>query len=74
MVTTLCYRCGGHGLVTDSGGDPADCPECGCAGSVWPPRCTTCGRFGRDGKACATCQPQATCPYCAPDERCALHL
>lgn len=43
--TTQCSMCGGHGLVTGYMGDPEDCPDCGCSGMIWPPRCLSCWGF-----------------------------
>lgn len=42
---TACSRCGGYGMVTNYGGDPDDCPECGCSGRVWHPYCPDCSGF-----------------------------
>ena len=39
-----CSRCGGHGLVETMGG-PDDCPDCGCSGIAYPPRCPNCSAF-----------------------------
>jgi DnaJ-class molecular chaperone len=49
-MTTLCHRCGGHGLIQSW--DPIDCPTCGGAGTIWPASCDRCGRFGRNGDTC----------------------
>ena len=42
---TVCSYCGGYGMITNYGGDPDDCPACGCSGMQWPPVCPNCGKF-----------------------------
>lgn len=44
-ANTLCGRCGGHGLIHGYEGEPLDCPECGCSGIQFPPRCPGCGAW-----------------------------
>lgn len=33
-VYEACSRCGGHGMVQDTGGQARDCPECDGSGYV----------------------------------------
>lgn len=42
-VDTRCSYCGGHGMVGGADG-VSDCPDCGCSGEQWPPRCH-CGAY-----------------------------